>query len=565
MSDSVSRGRSVGRNDPCPCGSGKKYKHCCGRPKPPADVIYVHPAKQAVDFHAQKPAGQGVQMGRPYSLIPMGVPALIHVLESASIEVRGVNFPLERELSPSFDLRRWLRTQRQAKVVLIDLHWYEHSYGALSVADVCKEVLPEAWVVLGGLTASGFAAEIVERFQSVDFVIRGDAEVPLLTLVQRCLAAAASPEVADIPNLSYRRDGAVVENPIAYCATTEDLDRLDFANLAFLDHHNEYLVHEYLVTDLPRARAALAIDPFLGRWVTTARGCKYECSYCGGCKSAHKKLAMRDGIVPRSPEAVVDEIERLAAAGIDQVSLSYDISEMGDDYWRSFFALMRRRKVKIGLYNECFQLPSLQFVKQFARAGDQEHSCLAFSPLSGSERVRRLNGKHFTNLELINVLDYLNLADLYSFIYFSLNLPGETEETLVESIALAQQMCDLYPASRIKILSSCHTLDPLSPMAVYPEKYAIDVTMRGFMDWYAYCRDTQLGGPEARTEAHRGFAPSVDGARRLEAMADTWDAARRGARGVLVAHSPKLVASVTPGPLGGLLSSDKNHRRRMHL
>src|SRR5690606_14849218 len=21
----------VGRNDPCPCGSGRKYKHCCGR------------------------------------------------------------------------------------------------------------------------------------------------------------------------------------------------------------------------------------------------------------------------------------------------------------------------------------------------------------------------------------------------------------------------------------------------------------------------------------------------------------------------------------------------------
>jgi preprotein translocase subunit SecA len=24
-------GKSVGRNDPCPCGSGKKYKHCCGK------------------------------------------------------------------------------------------------------------------------------------------------------------------------------------------------------------------------------------------------------------------------------------------------------------------------------------------------------------------------------------------------------------------------------------------------------------------------------------------------------------------------------------------------------
>jgi preprotein translocase subunit SecA len=24
--------KKVGRNDPCPCGSGKKYKHCHGKP-----------------------------------------------------------------------------------------------------------------------------------------------------------------------------------------------------------------------------------------------------------------------------------------------------------------------------------------------------------------------------------------------------------------------------------------------------------------------------------------------------------------------------------------------------
>ena len=23
--------KKIGRNDPCPCGSGKKYKYCCGR------------------------------------------------------------------------------------------------------------------------------------------------------------------------------------------------------------------------------------------------------------------------------------------------------------------------------------------------------------------------------------------------------------------------------------------------------------------------------------------------------------------------------------------------------
>ena len=28
------KGKKIGRNDPCPCGSGKKYKYCCGRNEP---------------------------------------------------------------------------------------------------------------------------------------------------------------------------------------------------------------------------------------------------------------------------------------------------------------------------------------------------------------------------------------------------------------------------------------------------------------------------------------------------------------------------------------------------
>ena len=30
-SGTVVKGRKIGRNEPCPCGSGKKYKHCCGK------------------------------------------------------------------------------------------------------------------------------------------------------------------------------------------------------------------------------------------------------------------------------------------------------------------------------------------------------------------------------------------------------------------------------------------------------------------------------------------------------------------------------------------------------
>ena len=30
-SDTIVKGAKIGRNDPCPCGSGKKYKKCCGK------------------------------------------------------------------------------------------------------------------------------------------------------------------------------------------------------------------------------------------------------------------------------------------------------------------------------------------------------------------------------------------------------------------------------------------------------------------------------------------------------------------------------------------------------
>ncbi len=30
-STTIRKPKKIGRNDPCPCGSGKKYKKCCGR------------------------------------------------------------------------------------------------------------------------------------------------------------------------------------------------------------------------------------------------------------------------------------------------------------------------------------------------------------------------------------------------------------------------------------------------------------------------------------------------------------------------------------------------------
>jgi radical SAM superfamily enzyme YgiQ (UPF0313 family) len=491
-----------------------------------ARVLYIHPAKQGIDFR------RDANMGRPYGLIPVGVAGLVNVLRENGIPVQGVNYTLERQLDPNFKLRSWLGARRGAQVILIDLHWYEHSYGAINIAQLCKQVMPWAWTVLGGLTASGFSREILENFREVDFIIRGDAEKPLLALVQRLLhdggSSTTQQELDDIPNLSYRNGGSIVENLLTYTATPSDLDSFNFVDIDFMDHYQEYYVHEYIVRDLEKSLDALKTKPFWGRWLTSARGCRYHCSYCGGGKDSHKRLAGRMGMVTRSPEKLVADLVNLAEAGVIQASMSYDIAELGEDYWREFFSRLRSSGIKISIYNEFFQNPEPAFLEEFARSVEMCHSSVVLSPLSGNERVRRLNGKHYSNIALFDTLEYLSRFNFHVLVYFSLNLPGETQETFKETLDLAREIYEFYPPDLLRLLNTTHTIDPFSPMNLFPDKFGIESSMTSFMDFYNYCRDTQFASPEARTELNRGFKLKDVDARSLARMADAWDAMRVG-------------------------------------
>lgn len=493
-------------------------------------VLYIHPAKQGMEFKAEDET-----LGRPYGLFPLGLPALVNVLRQNGIPVQGVNHPLERQLDSGFRLENWLRARRGARVILIDMHWYEHCYGAVETARACKQVLPEASIIIGGLSASGFAREILSDFPAVDYILRGDAERPLLALVRLLLQSpAAGPDpaaLADIPNLTYRQGelGGIVENPLAYTAETHDLDSLDFVNIDFLDHYHQYYVHEYIVTDIKKARAALETPrPFTGRWICTARGCKFNCSYCGGGRSAHKLLAGRVGLVLRSPERVVDDLVRLEQGGVMQASISWDLAELGKDYWQTVFDGIRRNKIKIGLYNEFFQMPDLEFVEALAGVGDPDHSAVAITPLSGNERVRRLNGKHYTTEALFDLLEMLSRHKMYLLIYFSLNLPGETRQVFDETLDLAKEIYDFYPRSYLKILNTVHTIDPLSPMNVNAGRFGLTSQMTTFMDYYEYCRDTGRQDPQARVGLKRGYEMMGRDPADMEAMVAAWDRARIG-------------------------------------
>jgi len=365
-------------------------------------------------------------------------------------------------------------------------------------------------VLLGGITASICASEILERFPQVDVIIRGDAEEPLLQMI-------AEENPASIPNLVYRDGESIIENDLAYCATSKELDRLDFVDTDFLEHRDSYASMQYSGAGIIRDASRQ------GHWLSIGRGCVFDCSFCGGGRAAHNQFAARKGLILRSVERVIEDIEGLQNRSIHQVSFSLDPAIVGPEYWRPLFEGLQQRGVRIGLYNEFFQLPSDEFLQLFTETADLSHSEVAITLLSGDEKLRRVNGKFFSNRRLFQVLSWLRRYQIPIFLYFSANLPGETERSFRHTIRLARQIVRYYPGELLRMHNMCHTLDPLSPMSLVADRYGIKLEMHSFMDYYYYCQRTAYARRDVARGSWRGFRDANRRQGEVEAMARQWD------------------------------------------
>ena len=450
-----------------------------------AEILYIHASKQGVGSRYM-----GVGSDVPFWLIPVGVIGMLNLLSNEGIDVCGINEPLERLLDARFNLAHWLHRLQRVRMVLVDLHWYEHCYGAIEVCRLCREVLPGVPIIVGGLTATRFADEILKDFPCIDIIIQGDGEEPLRQLAcALCLEQRELHDVdlAKIPNLAYRKSNQVVMNSIDYCATSDQIDHMDWVSVGNLLHSREYRGLQYVGER--EAYAPAEGPPHLGHWLTVGRGCRFDCSYCGGGSQSHRALAGREGLVFRSVASIAHDLERLSSEGVHQVALTLDLSLMGKAYWSRLFAEISRRRVEIGIYNEVFLLPKPDFVRAFAEAANLAHSELALSVLS-QENVRRRNGKNFRDTQLFRALTLLKQHRVPISVYFSLNLPGETLECFPETLELAAQIGRVYPSELLRMLGQPNTIDPESPMSRHPEEYDLELSFRSFSHYYSYCRRT---------------------------------------------------------------------------
>jgi hypothetical protein len=121
------------------------------------------------------------------------------------------------------------------------------------------------------------------------------------------------------------------------------------------------------------------------------------------------------------------------------------------------------------------------------------------------------------------VLEVLKRYQIPLFIYFSLNLPGETPKTFKRTLKLAEQIGRFYPPELLRMLNPNHTLDPVSPMSQHPGKFGIQAHYRTFQDYYTYCRGTGWQPRFVVRGQHRGFDMVKRPPQIIEQMAGQWD------------------------------------------
>ncbi|MBU6997265.1 MAG: cobalamin B12-binding domain-containing protein [Theionarchaea archaeon] len=417
-------------------------------------TLFIHPSA-----HPTQPL---------YVLMPMGMISLLNAVDDGYC----INVGLELALNPSYDVVRDI-TQTEFEAVAIDMHWHEHAYTSLQLASICKTVNPDCTVILGGLTASYFAEEILQNFPQVDAIVYGDGEEVLKNVVE-------PKRYEDIRGLFWKDEQKIRFN--SPTKSTDNLDSYNVTDIARMKHWEEYLKCTIL--------GHMPNRIWNNFWLPIGKGCNENCPYCGGGKRSHRILFGRNKMIYRSPDKIVEDILFLRDMGIHMISFSTDFEILGKPFWKDLLAGIRREGIDIGAYLEVWQLPSHDFIEEFADTFDLRFSYLAITPISGNNEIRAKNCKHFSNHDLLKKATLLEKKHLAYTLSFSVGVPFDTLKTTREAIKLSQYIFDHYASSII--FSTPLILDPCSPMYEQPNLYNVVPHLRSFKDYYERCRKRAL-------------------------------------------------------------------------
>uniref|UniRef100_A0A7C4D118 Radical SAM protein n=1 Tax=Ignisphaera aggregans TaxID=334771 RepID=A0A7C4D118_9CREN len=439
------------------------------------DVLIIHPPA-IYDFrkipHFPGPTSQiSLHTTAQYIQVPQGTLSVADYLDRNGFKVMVDNLGERMLYDEKFDAKSYLRSIN-SEVYAIEWHWYVHGQGAIEVAKLCKTLHPESLVVMGGLTATIFHEEIIRTFHFIDVVIRGEAEKPFYELLKRY----ENREKVDdsIPNITFRNNDKIVSTPIM--KPSEDLDEFEFTRLDLLEPKNSI----YTPGTTPHFSMSIC------------RGCLYNCTTCGGSAYTYRRYFGREKPAFRSPEKLVEDVEKLVEQDVRCIGLLQDPRMAGKSYWEKLFSLLREEDPDVErLAMDIFRPVDEEYVQCLSRT--RLPITLNISPDSGSYEVRKHQGRDYTNEQLLETIKLCHKYHIPVTVFFMIGLAKEDFTTIEETWMLWEKLSSLDREAISKgifrhlepfipiagpIMGHMIQLDPGSLGFDYPEKYGYKILYR---------------------------------------------------------------------------------------
>lgn len=421
------------------------------------------------------------------NLPPVGLLGLADFLRRNHYSTQLVHLGVEKYKYGELDLKKIIAEHRP-RMVGIGLPWHFQAYDVIETARKIKQEHPEIAVVSGGFTASAYAEEILRNFACIDFVIRGDAEVPLRDLLAQ---QQSGRDYRKVPNLVFREGDAIRANPISYVGNAKTLDGLCYTDFTLMKDYptfvNSFSRYVHL-NDISEDFQRLMIGQEKMFPVFLGRGCVYNCSFCGGSAGAQKNSNRRSTIYFRPVEAVLESLKDLQRFGFESACLAFDPPRVPvrEEFYFRLFEGIRKENIALSFEVERYHLPSREFIRQFCEVSGP-NSWITLSPGSHDEAIRRRNGIYrYSNAQLEECLGLMEEEGANSVVFFSAGLPFEQESDLKLMGQYMRQLQWRFKHTRCR--ASMIEIEPVSPMSSYPRAYGVTPRRSTFMDYYRYHR-----------------------------------------------------------------------------
>ncbi len=391
------------------------------------DLVLLHPPA-VYDFRRKSifpgPSGATVEQVQ-FSKVPIGMLSLAGYLDRHGYRVIIDNLGDRMIRNDSFEVEDHLKNLK-ASIYAVGLHFQQHAQGAIEIARLCKAIHPGSPVILGGLTATRFHREILEKYHFIDAVVRGEAEKPLLELMR---SFEKHGRLTSTPNLSYRNERREIQvTPLS--PVCSDLDEF-----------------EYTRFDLMQPLTSIFDPDFLPRWsLEVCRGCIFNCAICGGSAYSYKTYLGREKPAFRSPARIIEDIRSLNRQGIRIIGLYQDPRMAphggGEIYWKDLLTRLRLEDLEIDRLSIDLLAPAEEdFIKEIARTNRPVtvHIC----PDSGCEKVRKLLGRQYSNEELLRTIRQCHKYLIPVTTFFSSGLAGEDRDNIGETWELMDRLSSM--------------------------------------------------------------------------------------------------------------------------